>query len=134
MACRFLRRRQAEGVEIANFYREPDRRQWFLLPVGMGDWIPDTDMVHLLLDVVGLMDLSAFEVHYRKQGCRAPPFAPWMMVSVLLYAYANGQRSSRKIERLGRRVPDDRGHGLAWTDHGACVGPDGRRLRVRTAS
>jgi hypothetical protein len=46
---------------MANFYREPDRRQRFLLPVDMADWVPDTDLVHLLLDAVGLMDLSAFE-------------------------------------------------------------------------
>ena len=88
---------------MANFYREPDRRQRFLLPVDMADWVPDTDLVHLLLDAVGLMDLSTFEAHYRKRGSGAPPFAPWMMVAILLYAYANGQRSSRKIERLCER-------------------------------
>ena len=88
---------------MANFYREPDRRQRFLLPVDMADWVPDTDLVHLLLDAVGLMDLSAFETHYRKRGSGAPPFAPRMMVSLLVYAYANGQRSSRKIERLCER-------------------------------
>lgn len=88
---------------MANFYREPDRRQRFLLPVDMADWVGDTDMVHLLLDVVGLMDLSVFEAHYTKRGSGAAPFAPWMMVCVLIYAYANGHRSSRKIERLCER-------------------------------
>lgn len=88
---------------MANFYREPDRRQRFLLPVDMSDWVQDKDMVHLLLDVLDLMDLSAFEAHYRKRGTGAPPFAPSMMVGVLIYAYANGQRSSRKIERLCER-------------------------------
>ncbi|MCP3885908.1 MAG: IS1182 family transposase [Propionibacteriaceae bacterium] len=85
---------------MANFFREPDRRQRFLLPVDMADWVSETDMVHLLLDAVRLMDLSSFEAHYTRRGSGAPPFAPWMMVCVLLYAYANGQRSSRKIERL----------------------------------
>ena len=61
---------------MANFHREPDRRQSFLLPVDMADRVPDTDLVHLLLDAVKLMDLSAFEVHYRKRGASAPPFAP----------------------------------------------------------
>ena len=88
---------------MANFYREPDRRQRFLLPVDMADWVPDTDLVHLLLDAVGLMDLSTFEAPYRKRGSGAPPFAPRMMVGLLVYAYANGQRSSRKIERLCER-------------------------------
>lgn len=102
---------------MANFYREPDRRQRFLLPVDMADWVAETDMVHLLLDAVALMDLSAFESHYTRRGAGAPPFAPWMMVCVLLYAYANGYRSSRKIERqcqrdagfrmiVGTEVPD----------------------------
>lgn len=88
---------------MANFFREPDRRQRFLLPVDMSDWVPETDMVHLLLDVVAVMDLSAFERRYTQRGTGAPPFAPWMMVCVLIYAYANGLRSSRKIERLCER-------------------------------
>lgn len=88
---------------MANFFREPDRRQRFLLPVDMKDWVAETDMVHLLLDIVDLMDLSAFETRYTKRGTGAPPFAPWMMVCVLIYAYAHGHRSSRKIERLCER-------------------------------
>lgn len=88
---------------MANFFREPDRRQRYLLPVDMADWVPETDLVHLLLDVIGLLDLKAFERHYTKRGTGAPPFAPWLMVSVLIYAYANGHRSSRKIERLCER-------------------------------
>lgn len=88
---------------MANFYREPDRRQQFLLPVDMADWVSDTDLVHLLLDAVPLMDLSVFEEHHRKGGVGAPSFAPRMMVCILLYAYSNGHRSSRKIERLCER-------------------------------
>ena len=91
------------GADMANFYREPDRRQRFLLPVDMSDWVSETDMVHLLLDAIELMDLSVFEVHYTKRGTGAPPFSPSMMVCVLIYAYANGHRSSRKIERLCER-------------------------------
>ena len=88
---------------MANFYREPDRRQRFLLPVDMSDWVSETDMVHLLLDAIELMDLSAFEAHYTRRGTGAPPFSPSMMVCVLIYAYANGQQSSRRIERLCER-------------------------------
>ena len=90
-------------ADMANFYREPDRRQRFLLPVDMSDWVSETDMVHLLLDAIELMDLSAFEAHYTRRGTGAPPFSPSMMVCVLIYAYANGHRSSRKIERLCER-------------------------------
>ncbi|MFD0389564.1 transposase [Tistrella bauzanensis] len=88
---------------MANFYREPDRRQRFLLPVDMSDWVCEADMVHLLLDAIELVDLSAFEAHYTRRGVGAPPFSPSMMVCVLIYADANGHRSSRKIERLCER-------------------------------
>ncbi len=88
---------------MANFFREPDRLQRFLLPVDMSDWVSETDMVHLLLDAVGMMDLTEFERGYTKRGTGAPPFAPRLMVCVLIYAYANGQRSSRRIERLCER-------------------------------
>jgi transposase len=102
---------------VSRIGREPDRRQGFLLPVDMADWVPETDLVHLLLDAVDLMDLSRFEAHYTKRGAGAPPFAPRLLVSVLLYAYASGHRSSRQIERLcgrdagfrlivGAQVPD----------------------------
>ena len=42
---------------MAHFFRAPDRRQRFLLPVDMMDWLPEDDIVHLIVDAVGLMDL-----------------------------------------------------------------------------
>ena len=32
---------------MATFFRKPDRRQRFLLPVDMLDWLPESDFVHL---------------------------------------------------------------------------------------
>ncbi len=46
---------------MAHFFRQPDRRQRFLLPVDMMDWLPEGDIVHVIVDAVGLMDLSDFE-------------------------------------------------------------------------
>jgi len=43
---------------MAHFFREPDRRQRFLLPVDMMDWLPEGDIVHVIVDAVGLMDLK----------------------------------------------------------------------------
>ena len=102
---------------MATFFRKPDRRQRFLLPVDMLDWLPESDFVHLVLDAVEQMDLSGFEAEYRTGGAGQAPFAPAMMLAVLIYAYANGHRSSRKVERLcwrdvgfrmivGDQVPD----------------------------
>src|SRR6476469_132232 len=104
-------------ADMATFFRKPDRRQRFLLPVDMQDWLPETDLVHLVLDAVEQMDLSVFEAESRTGGAGQAPFAPSMMLAVLIYAYANGHRSSRKIERLcwrdagvrmivGEHVPD----------------------------
>src|SRR5688572_31131012 len=102
---------------MATFFRKPDRRQRFLLPVDMQDWLPESDFVHLVLDAVEQMNLSGFEAEYRTGGAGQAPFAPAMMLAVLIYAYANGHRSSRKVERLcwrdvgfrmivGDQVPD----------------------------
>ena len=43
---------------MATFFRKPDRRQRFLLPVDMQDWLPESDFVHLVLDAVEQMDLT----------------------------------------------------------------------------
>ena len=45
---------------MANFFRHPDRRQRFLLPIDMMDWLPEDDIVHLIVDAVGVMDLRRF--------------------------------------------------------------------------
>ena len=50
---------------MARFFREPDRRQRYLLPVDMMDWLPEGDIVHLIVDAVALMDLSGFEATYK---------------------------------------------------------------------
>ena len=88
---------------MAHFFRAPDRRQRFLLPVDMMDWLPEDDIVHLIVDAVGVMDLSGFEATCKVGHAGQPPFAPAMMLALLIYAYSHGVRSSRVIERLCRR-------------------------------
>src|SRR5215212_2088102 len=88
---------------MAHFFRTPDRRQRFLLPVDMMEWLPEDDIIHLIVDAVGLMDLSKFEASCKVGGAGQPPFAPAMLLTVLIYAYSHGVRSSRVIERLCRR-------------------------------
>lgn len=96
--------RAAEGDGVmAHFFRKPDRRQRFLLPVDMMDWLPDDDIVHLVVDAVELMDLSGFEAASKVGRAGQPPFAPSMLLALLIYAYSHGVRSSRVIERLCRR-------------------------------
>src|SRR4051794_6859636 len=88
---------------MARFFREPDRRQRHLLPVDMMDWLPAGDIVHLIVDAVGLMDLSGFEAAYKVGKAGQAPFAPRVLLALLIYAYAHGTRSSRAIERLCER-------------------------------
>ena len=85
---------------MARFFRTAERRQGFLLPVDMQDWLPEDDIVHLIVDAVSLMDLREFEAAHRLGGAGQAPFAPRLLLAVLIYAYSHGVRSSRAIERL----------------------------------
>src|SRR6266540_3378618 len=76
-----------------------DRDQPFLLPPSLKDWLPEDHLAWFLLDAVKEMDLRSFYVGYREDGWGAPAFDPPMMVTLLLYAYCIGERSSRRIER-----------------------------------
>jgi len=76
---------------------EPD--QSLLLPQNMNDWLPEGHLVFLIREIVGRLDLSVIYDAYAPgaKGGR-PPCDPRMMTGLLLYAYAKGVRSSRKIE------------------------------------
>src|SRR5918998_2920845 len=90
---------------MARFFRTAERRQGFLLPVDMQDWLPEDDIVHLIVDAVSLMDLSEFEAGHKLGGAGQAPFAPRLLLAVLIYAYSHGVRSSRAIERRERKSP-----------------------------
>jgi transposase len=102
-------------------YREWDPRQSLLLPPSLLDWLPEEHAVYFLLDVVDQLDLSAIEdVLQAKDHRGTRPFAPRMMVGLLLYGYCAGVFSSRKLERatyenVGFRVLS----GGAHPDHSA---------------
>jgi transposase len=76
-----------------------DREQPFLTPPDPRDWLPEDHLAWFVLAWVERMDLSAFYGSYRRDGWGRAAFEPSMMVSLLLYAYARGERSSRGIER-----------------------------------
>ena len=65
---------------MAHDFRCPERRQSFLLPPDMLDWLPEDDIVHLILDAVSLMDLSVFEASHRLGGAGQAPCAPAMLL------------------------------------------------------
>ena len=100
-------------------YRDWSTDQAYLFPPSPHDWLPQGDLVYFLLDTVATLDLSPIYAHYERELRGQPPFHPRMMVALLLYCYATGTRSSRKIMRrchvdvacrviVGEDVPDFR--------------------------
>ena len=75
----------------------PEQQQ--LLPSALQDWLPQGHLAYFINDTVERLDLSAFHARYAAGGPRNQPFHPAMMVKVLVYAYATGVFSSRKIAR-----------------------------------
>jgi transposase len=82
----------------------PQRDQPLLLPVDMREWLPEDELVFIVLDAVAALDLGGFRRRYRADGHGRAAFDPEMMVALLLYGYCQGERSSRVIEK--RRVWD----------------------------
>jgi transposase len=76
-----------------------DRGQTMLMPPDLLGWVPDDHVVWSILGAVDQMDLGALYGAYRENGQGQAAYEPSMMVALLLYAYARGNRSSRGIER-----------------------------------
>jgi transposase len=76
-----------------------DREQVMLLPPDLREWLPAGHLARFVIDAVGELDLAGFYAAYRADGWGRPAHDPAMMVSLVLYAYARGDRSSRVIER-----------------------------------
>ena len=85
---------------MARDFRRPQRDQQFLLPPDMRDWLGEGHLVWFVLDVVGQLDLTVLRERAKTGGVGRAPLDPGMLLALLVYAYAHGQRSSRQIERL----------------------------------
>jgi len=72
-----------------------------LLPPDLREWVPKDDLVHFVIEAVDGMDIRSFKVNERGTGSAQYP--PHMMLSLLVYCYANGIFSSRRIERATYR-------------------------------
>ena len=78
-------------------YRPYHPGQLCLLPPALQEWVPEGHLVHFLSDVVDELNLNAILVSYEQEARGYPPYHPRMMTKLLLYAYAIGIPSSRKI-------------------------------------
>jgi len=80
-------------------FRADDLNQSLLFPPSLHDWLPENHLARFLSDVVNALDLEAIYASYsEKDGRGMSAYAPAMMVRVLLYGYATGVYSSRKIQ------------------------------------
>src|SRR3954462_10347563 len=76
-----------------------DREQELLLPPSLREWLPEGHLAWFVIDAVAQWDLAGFYGAYRADGHGRAAHDPAMMVALLLYCYAIGERSSRRIER-----------------------------------
>jgi transposase len=80
-------------------FRRYAPEQSILLPPSPRDWLPEGHLAYFISDTVDNLDLSAFYEPYEGDGRRNSPFDPRMMVKILLYGYATGTFSSRKLAK-----------------------------------
>ena len=85
-------------------FRRYDPDQMLLLPQDLREWVAEGHLAHHVSDLVDAVDLSAFYAPYEGDGRRNSPYDPRMMVKVLIYAYATGTFSSRK---MAKRLEED---------------------------
>lgn len=81
-------------------YRPYSPEQSFLLPPSPREWLPEGHLAYYVLDLVDELDLAQIERELQRKDARGErPYSPRMMTALLLYGYAIGVFSSRKIER-----------------------------------
>lgn len=75
----------------------PDRDTLFLFPPSVQDWLPQDHLARFVVDIVAQLDLSSLRSSYAGRGSR--PYDPSMLLALLIYGYATGVSSSRKLEQ-----------------------------------
>jgi len=81
---------------VSNF-RNFDRQTGFLLPPSVDEWLPQKHLARFVVEVIDGLDVSAMSNSYRGSGSAS--YHPKLLLGVLVYGYATGVFSSRKLER-----------------------------------
>ena len=81
---------------MSNF-RTVDRETGFLLPPSVDEWLPERHLARFVVEVIDGLDLRAMSGAYRGSGSAS--YHPTMLLGLLVYGYATGVFSSRKLER-----------------------------------
>jgi transposase len=82
---------------MSKHFRPWNPDQPFLFPPPPRDWLPENHLVYFLLDAVPQMSLQPILQPYQAEGRGQPPYHPTMLVTLLLYGYATGTFSSRRL-------------------------------------
>jgi transposase len=81
---------------MSNF-RQIDRDTGFLLPPSIDEWLPQRHLARFVVEVIDGLDVSAMSKSYRGSGSAS--YHPALLLGILVYGYATGVFSSRKLER-----------------------------------
>jgi len=81
---------------MSNF-RQVDRQTGFLLPPSVDEWLPERHLARFVVEVIERLDLRAMSGSYRGSGSAS--YHPSALLGLLVYGYATGVFSSRKLER-----------------------------------
>lgn len=84
---------------MSKTYRPYEPNQMFLMPPSLLEWLPSNHMVHVLREVMEIIDLSPITSTYEAEERGYPPYHPKVMTGILLYGYCHGIRSSRKLAK-----------------------------------
>src|SRR6266404_1996496 len=78
-------------------FRMSDRETSFLLPPSVDEWLPERHLARFVVEVIEGLDLRAMSGSYRGSGSAS--YHPRVLLGLLVYGYATGVFSSRKLER-----------------------------------
>jgi transposase len=85
---------------VAKGYRPVDRDQQFLIPPDMRDRLGADHPVWTVIDIIDRIDTTAFHKSAKTGGAGRAGYHPDMLLTLLVWAWSRGERSSRRIERL----------------------------------
>ena len=91
-----MREMQNKGVDEMSFVTV-DRKTGYLMPPSMDDWLNEDHLARFVVEIVDGLDLSKLSGQYAGRGVKA--HHPSTLLALLVYGYATGVFSSRKIER-----------------------------------
>src|SRR5258708_3503024 len=78
-------------------FRTIDRETAYLLPPSVDEWLPERHLARFIVEIIERLDLSAMSRSYRGTGSAS--YHPALLLGILVYGYATGVFSSRKLER-----------------------------------